>query len=528
MKENAILVRPLDIIKIYVDFSNTDNIYEVINAERLSTIHTAQTQKLSALLGIHLMGFVNRDGDDINNSRACQISGYDYLGSNMLLCKTDDKLNPLPFSEAELNSVYTYLTTGKNTSSSLNQNSSSFIEKHNILPVLPEFGIEPKELYSRSHPNVIVFQYDFSNLDDDKLLKIGENLFNYSSRLIDELINIDQANSVFVDASRTYYLHNYFPEDHQSYYVLIQAISSEDERPILLDISWLLKLGGKYGVDEEIPHRQSTEPPKSLAVFGKQAEQTRRKKYENQVSKEEFDEEDETEYNDDLLMPYIVRVKANIKWPNLKDTYTEYDQVFPLFMMSQEPIRFSYFTNRIKVKEIDTWNGEADFYVMLDYPVKLHLELDKPQTIEFDYYTNDEQVSRRVGSITVSIEQHEFDIDQEVNGTVKIVEEVLLPGESKSTITKLELVNPNTFVEDESRNCEAESDFTSYWYVGFLVQPDENLVLIVQKILNEAGDGFDKTYYIVKPGEDNVYRDNSYDEENEDYFFVNIRYTLAM
>ena len=60
--ENAIIIRQLDVIKTYVDFSDTNNICDAIDASAVSTIHTNKTQELSSLLGVHLMGFVDRDG----------------------------------------------------------------------------------------------------------------------------------------------------------------------------------------------------------------------------------------------------------------------------------------------------------------------------------------------------------------------------------------------------------------------------------------------------------------------------------
>ena len=113
MKENAILIRNLDIVKVYVDFSNLDNIKSILNCDRLSTIHTAKTQELSEKLGFHLMGYVDREGDDINNEVACEVSGYDYIGSFMLLFKTDDSYHELPLSEDELEKLYSYLTIGE-------------------------------------------------------------------------------------------------------------------------------------------------------------------------------------------------------------------------------------------------------------------------------------------------------------------------------------------------------------------------------------------------------------------------------
>lgn len=109
-RNNAILVEWLDVKKIFVDFSDVQNIYDAIGAKRISTIHTQKTQDISKSLGIHLVGYVNREFDTLNNDVACRLSGYDFLGSKMLICKTDDKFNNLPFSEEELEKVYAYIT----------------------------------------------------------------------------------------------------------------------------------------------------------------------------------------------------------------------------------------------------------------------------------------------------------------------------------------------------------------------------------------------------------------------------------
>ena len=109
MKENAVLIRQQDVIKTYVDFSDPKGISNAIDAERASTIHTEKLMNLSEKLGIHLMGFVDGDGNGDNNKVACKISGYEYLGSFMLLCKTDNSYSCLPFSEEELEKVYKYL-----------------------------------------------------------------------------------------------------------------------------------------------------------------------------------------------------------------------------------------------------------------------------------------------------------------------------------------------------------------------------------------------------------------------------------
>ena len=176
---NAILIRFADIIPIEVDFSDLNNIYSAIGAEGVSTIHTATTQDISRKLGVHLMGFVDRDGDDINNDVACKISGYDYLGSSMLLCKTDNSFHALPFNGAELNCVYTYLTTGKVIPSVATD--GDFFEIYGINPVLPNFGVQPRIVLSPNYPTLALVVFDLRSVD---MAKVGENLFYYADTLV--------------------------------------------------------------------------------------------------------------------------------------------------------------------------------------------------------------------------------------------------------------------------------------------------------------------------------------------------------
>ena len=221
--DNAIIIRQIDIIKTNVDFSDLDNINKAINASHLSTIHTMKTQELSSLLGIHLMGFVDSDGDDINNQKACEISGYDYLGSQMLLCKTDDKFNPLPLNDDEMECVFHYLVTGEIVQKHDSEIYKEFCEKYGVNPILPEFPIEPEFFKEDMVPYVIVARYNFNKLSEKQLEKMGETLFHYSSLLIGRFKNVE---GVHLSLDDKYYLSCYKDNDGISYgfyYVMIQA-----------------------------------------------------------------------------------------------------------------------------------------------------------------------------------------------------------------------------------------------------------------------------------------------------------------
>lgn len=223
--ENAILIRNLDVIKVCLDFSDIDNINKAINASHLSTIHTQKTQELSSLLGVHLMGFVDRDGDDINNKKACEISGYDYLGSLMLLCKTDSKFNALPFTESELDTVFTYLVTGEIVQKREDKIYDKFCEKYGINPVLPKFPVEPKFFARRGVPYVIIARYNFDEASDEEIISIGTNLFHYSSLLLNIFKKVDGVN---LSPDGKYYLNFFKDQSSGYYYVLIQAKGAED------------------------------------------------------------------------------------------------------------------------------------------------------------------------------------------------------------------------------------------------------------------------------------------------------------
>ena len=232
MKENAILVRQLDIIKVYVDFSDFNNIYKVLNVKHVSTIHTEKTQNISRLLGIHLMGYVDREGHDINNKKACEITGYDYLGSFLLLFKTDDKFNALPLEENELECVFTFLTTGKVIPTQKEEGLEGFNERYGLNPLLPNIGITPRVHFKEHVPYVALLEYDLRSVPENKLEKVGEGLFQYSSLLISSFKEVED---VRLSPDEKYYVKCKTSMEHGCFYVLIQAKDVEDVDAILIN-----------------------------------------------------------------------------------------------------------------------------------------------------------------------------------------------------------------------------------------------------------------------------------------------------
>ncbi|MCR4910913.1 MAG: hypothetical protein K5925_00055 [Bacilli bacterium] len=203
MKENAIIVRWLDTIKIHVDFDNFyDSVCSVINADRLSTVHTTGTKRLSSLLGVHLIGFVNRDGNDINNDRACELTDYDYLGSMLFLCKTDDNLNPLPFNEDELEKVYNYLTNGLDKADRL----IPYILRYHVTAKWPN-NFDDHVDYDLAYPLfdcgddpincdhfdglLDIKSFDFNEEAASLLVRLGEKEYKISPKVGGEAINIE-------------------------------------------------------------------------------------------------------------------------------------------------------------------------------------------------------------------------------------------------------------------------------------------------------------------------------------------------
>ena len=107
MKENAIKITD-KIEKVYIDLSSLESIQASTSFKRLYTIHTANTINISLFLGFHIGGFCD-DRGTVEFELAEEISGYDYLPSELYLCLMDASYNFLPLNEEELDKLYNYL-----------------------------------------------------------------------------------------------------------------------------------------------------------------------------------------------------------------------------------------------------------------------------------------------------------------------------------------------------------------------------------------------------------------------------------
>ena len=521
MKENAIIIRQLDVIKTYVDFSDIDNIYQAINAERVSTIHTAKTQELSSKLGVHLMGFVDREGDDINNKKACEISGYDYLGSFMLLCKTDDKFNALPFTEAELESVYNYLTTGevKSKASFSKDELGDFLRKYNINPVLPNFSIKPEVTFFDEYPKIVLLTYNFGPDSGADLGQIGGELFKYSDVLVKNFFEEDGA---YVSPEETYCVKNKTDMGAGCFYLLLQVLQGRRDQPIIGNIDSFLGGDKAFSIPdfedspdepEEMPeepddYEEADEPeeyeevPDEPEEYEEVDDEDVPEEYEEVDEPEEYDEDGDdeeesnlgkSEYELDWMFPYIIKVELEAEWPNLENTSCNYIYAYPL-LQYKEPEEdqpyFPYFEKLIKLVDFDYFGDSADIKLRFgDNTQKVHLELDEPQTFNFDYKVKS-NTSRRVGKVTLTLEKYEIDF-VEVEGEIH-VEEYLLnevngPKKKSVIVSKDKVVLTNLSNKDDSTNdCIGEGGVTGSRYFPWLISDDGEFIL-----MNAAHDDYD-------------------------------------
>ena len=248
MKENAILIRPDNIEKIYIDFSNDENICTAIEAKGLSAIHTIKTQDISKELGIHLIGYVDRHGGSLDNRLAAKISGYDEIYSLMLLCKTDDKWNNLPLSEGELNSLYTYLTTGKVITNYGNDLSRAFFEKYGICnPILPKCNTEPDVYQLPEVPYVMLFRYEIKKMSDKDAEAFGKALFTMADRLLNG--GFEKVDGAWLSPDKKYYINSKLDNENKAFDVLVQAKEEVDE-VLIVDV-----IGSANGIMGKLPEQ---------------------------------------------------------------------------------------------------------------------------------------------------------------------------------------------------------------------------------------------------------------------------------
>ena len=384
MKENAILIRQLDVLKIHVDFSDINNIYEAVNADRVSTIHTAKTQELSSKLGVHLVGYVDREGNDINNPLACKISGYDYLGSFMLLCKTDDKWNNYGFTPDELDRVYTYLTTGKIVNKVKVSEIEKFFEEYHLDPPLPRFDLNPKVYYQNEVPYVMLLRYDLKTLPEKKMGEIGKALFDFSSALQEECQLDDKG--VNISKDERYCLKSRMSEDG-FYDVLIQAMDGEEI--IITNIDTMVK--AYLGQLEEKPQKHED------------VETTMEEAYD-----EDWDEEDEEDISD-----YVIEVYLKASYEDT--TAVEGKYVYPLVETILEDAADGYLPilGRIIHAKAFSLAEQTVTVVLEDKEVKL--ALDESQHVELEFYDTKAELE-------LCLRKHFFGEDA---GRIVVVEETI-------------------------------------------------------------------------------------------------------
>ncbi len=228
MKANVIIVKSDDIYKDYVDLSDSNNIKAAINATGLSTIHTVKTQEISKILGIHLVGYVDRHGSGENNENACLVSGYDFLGSDMILFKTDDKWNDYPLDEYEIERVFTYLVELKILPEKRSNLDKEFCERYGVKPLLPDLPVSPIPLGMPEVPYVLVLQYRIEGLSEKLSEEVANEVEDYSDKLPGE-------EKGFLPEDGKYYINAFVTPDYEYLYVLLQAKVEEADEPIIVN-----------------------------------------------------------------------------------------------------------------------------------------------------------------------------------------------------------------------------------------------------------------------------------------------------
>lgn len=476
MKENAILIRPLDVLKVHVDFSKDDAIEEAVQAKRVSTIHTAKTQELSSLLGVHLVGYVDREGNDINNPLACQISGYDYLGSFMLLCKTDDKWNNSGFSEAELNSVYTYLTTGKVISSVDTKGAKEFFDRYPIDVPLLNVSIEPTYYWKKEVPYVLLVRYDISNASDKQFEEFGKALFTLSSRLINEFTEV--RDNVKRSPNGDFYLKCFY-EPGQFYNILIQAVEEDDDEDKVI----IYKA-------EDVIYKGflATEEDKDTIIH--QTEDTMEEAYEPEYDDEEME----------LLYDLVIQMDVNIEIPDhVNKPQLSGQFCYPMLNVTfDDNDRICHIPVIGDFLEIVNYSGEEGFVVVKVLGGKeIKLELDNEVTLLLE--GEHKNYGPVLGNVKLSLK--EFDLV--VNGEHRLIE---IKDTIIDEVTNEVLDSPSGEADLQTHE-EDDNDVAEvgvYIYQVLCVGQD-NTYAIIDSLEPEAEE-MEHYYYLVSDKKPTVYQ----------------------
>ena len=400
---NALIVNDSGIQKIFVDFSRLDNIYDVLKVDRLSTIHTRETQRISSILGVHLMGFVDRDCSGPNNKKACEISGYDYLGADLLLCKTDDKFNPLPLEENELERVYKYLLTGEIVVE--NTYLLEFYERNGINPDIPIFPVDPKPTFYEQYPTVAILKYDISELSDSELERFGTVLFHLSSVLVEKYT---EAGECRLSPDGSHYIQTYMDRDNHAFYIYIQAIIDDSREPLVGSLS-------------EFVHGKGTGNPYEKSVSGGEKHVRVEDAIEEEIDNDiEFEFTPIDEVKEERLIGYFLMMDFDAKWVDSRDDYSyKCKNCMPLDCYLDEEIRpyVIHFKDFIEIMAVDLDNEAVRVKVNGNINREYELELNKSVTIDFDYLGKPKDRStHRVGKVTLTFEYIEIESDSIKSG----------------------------------------------------------------------------------------------------------------
>ena len=230
MAYNAIRVSN-QVEKIELDFSTYEGLQETSGVKRFYTIHTEKTNQMTEKLGFHVGGFCDDRGRG-GPRLAAEISGYEYLPSDLFLCKMDSRYDYLPLSEAEVDALFDLLTGKPKAKPAIMLNAQAFLERNMIQPILPEFNLKMEPMFFNQYPNVMAICYDEKDLKDDREREeYGKALFTFADRIVNKMEKVGQFN---LAKDGTYYLCNYRKDG--CFYCIIQARQSLDEPCIIQNV----------------------------------------------------------------------------------------------------------------------------------------------------------------------------------------------------------------------------------------------------------------------------------------------------
>ena len=350
--------------KTYIDFSSYESLTETSGFAKLYTIHTAETNAISNKLGLHIGGFCDDRGNG-GPDLAAEIAGYPSLPSDLILCLMDDKYNFLPLDEKQLYALFVYLKTGDVINTSWPDTAIDFFNKYSIYPVTPNFGEEAKAITFDQYPTVILLSYElsFDGKDDAYITRIGQLLFNFADRIVNEFEEVDDLR---LDKDGEYFIKTVRDVEKSSFNVFIQALTNTDDKPLLNKV---IKLYNNEEEDEVV----------------------------EDAIEEVMEDDDEWKEED----RYVLTFKVSCDWPEDPEKF-HYSGTFayPFFADNKdiEPF-FPYFNYLFTVEGIDTIHGLVTLKLKMGEEEKLiDVAFDKPVSIDFDYNNHPEnKASHRVG-----------------------------------------------------------------------------------------------------------------------------------